>query len=65
METIKWVFALLLAVTVLGILAAVAAATMAASAIVWAIALGIGVIWLTTRLIKELIDAHNEKIEDL
>lgn len=65
METIKWVFALLLAVTVLGILAAVAAATMAASAIVWAIALGIGVIWFTTRLIKELIDAHNEKIEDL
>lgn len=65
METIKWVFALLLAVTVLGILAAVAAATMAASAIVWAIALGIGVIWFTTRLIKELIYAHNEKIEDL
>lgn len=63
METIKWVFALLLAVTVLGILAAVAAATMAASAIVWAIALGIGVIWFTTRLIKELIDV--EKHEDL
>lgn len=65
METLKWIGAVLLAITGLGVLIAIVLAVTAASAIVWGIGLAIAVIFLTARLIKDLIEAHNEKIEDL
>ena len=65
METLKWIGAVLLAITVIGIGTAIVVAVTAASALVWGAALVITVIFLTARLIKDLIEAHNEKIEDL
>lgn len=65
METLKWIGAVLLAITVIGLGTAIVVAVTAASALVWGTALVISVVWLTARLIKDLIEAHNEKIEDL
>ena len=65
METLKWIGAVILAVIVIGICTAVVIAVATASALVWGAALVITVIFLTARLIKDLIEAHNEKIEDL
>jgi hypothetical protein len=65
MEMLKWIGAVILAVIVIGICTAVVIAVATASALVWGAALVITVIFLTARLIKDLIEAHNEKIEDL
>lgn len=65
MEMLKWMGAVILAVIVIGICTAVVIAVATASALVWGAALVITVIFLTARLIKDLIEAHNEKIEDL
>ncbi len=62
---LKWIGAVILAVIVIGICTAVVIAVATASALVWGAALVITVIFLTARLIKDLIEAHNEKIEDL
>lgn len=65
MEMLKWIGAVILAVIVIGICTAVVIAVATASALVWGAALVITVIFLIARLIKDLIEAHNEKIEDL
>jgi len=65
MEMLKWIGAVILAVIVIGICTAVVIAVATASALVWGAALVITVIFLTARLIKDLIEAHNEKLEDL
>ena len=65
MEMLKWIGAVILAVIVIGICTAVVIAVATASALAWGAALVITVIFLTARLIKDLIEAHNEKIEDL
>ena len=63
METIKWIGAVLLAITGLGLFVAVVIAVTAASAFVWAVAFGLATICLTARLIKDLIDSKEP--EDL
>lgn len=65
METLKWIGAVILAIIVIGICTTVVIAVATASALLWGTVLVISVIFLTARLIKDLIEAHNEKIEDL